>query len=251
MYLPHFIQRWIIKACKNNIDKYFAKSKISTATDFKKFRETNIKYINKYVDVILAVSKRVAAICISHGMDSKKVKCSYIGTKFADMALYKRLNPNPTDGLTICYLGYARNDKGYFFMMDALSELSPEHKKQINIVIAAKGAPCLEKLSDFKSVKVYDGYSHENIKEILSGVDLGLVPVIWEDNLPQVAIEMSALGVPVLASSFGGASELTKSDLFKFKGADKKDFQEKNIKGPKCTVKSGISVFLSGCCFIY
>lgn len=229
-YIPHFIQRLMIKIFKKNINKYFPDTNISTADDFKKFRETNIKYINKYVDVILAVSKRVADICIEHGMDPKKVKCSYIGTKFADKAIYKRLNPNPTNGLTICYLGYARNDKGYFFMLDALSELPTKYKKQINVVIAARGTPCLEKLSGFKSVKPYDGYSHENINEILSGVDLGIVPVIWEDNLPQVAIEMSALGIPVLASSFGGASELSNSDLFKFKGGNKKDFQEKLIK---------------------
>ena len=230
LYLPHFIQRWIIKIFKKNINRYFVKTNISTASDFKKFRETNIDYINKYVDVVLAVSKRVSDICISHGIRPEKVKCSYIGTKFADNALYRRRNPNQKDGLTICYLGYARNDKGYFFMLDALSELPQEYKTQVNIIIAAKGAPCLERLSNFKSVITYDGYSHKNLKEVLSNVDLGLVPVIWEDNLPQVAIEMSALGIPILASSFGGASELTRSDLFKFRGGDKQDFQTKLIQ---------------------
>ena len=52
---------------------------------------------------------------------------------------------------------------------------------------------------------------------------------MWEDNLPQIAIEMVAMGVPVLCSSFGGASELCHSDRFIFQGGDEKDFRNKLI----------------------
>ena len=38
---------------------------------------------------------------------------------------------------------------------------------------------------------------------------------------------MVAHGVPILCSSFGGASELCASDLFKFKGGNEQDFIEK------------------------
>ena len=31
---------------------------------------------------------------------------------------------------------------------------------------------------------------------------------MWEDNLPRVAIEQIAMGVPILTSNLGGASEL-------------------------------------------
>ena len=71
------------------------------------------------------------------------------------------------------------------------------------------------------------GYNHNELRTILKNVDLGIIPVLWEDNLPQVAIEMVANGVPILCSSFGGASELCKSDLFKFNGGDEKDFVDK------------------------
>ena len=80
---------------------------------------------------------------------------------------------------------------------------------------------------NFHSVEIIHGYSHSDLSNILRGVNLGIIPVLWEDNLPQVAIEMVALGVPVLSSDAGGASELCSSNLFKFKSGNKKDFLQK------------------------
>ena len=53
------------------------------------------------------------------------------------------------------------------------------------------------------------------------------MPVLWEDNLPQVSIEFKAMGIPVLASDKGGASELSTSNAFKFKSEDYSDFISK------------------------
>ena len=86
------------------------------------------------------------------------------------------------------------------------------------------------KLKNFNKVIIYNGYNHKELPQIMAQVNLGIVPVIWEDNLPQVAIEMVACGVPILCSSFGGASELCKSELFKYKGGDQQDFLEHLIK---------------------
>ena len=83
------------------------------------------------------------------------------------------------------------------------------------------------KLDNFNKVIIHNGYTHKDLPNILKEVNLGIVPVLWEDNLPQVAIEMVALGVPILCSSFGGASELCNSDLFKFEGANESDFLQK------------------------
>ena len=84
-----------------------------------------------------------------------------------------------------------------------------------------------EKLKNFAGVVVHNGYTHEQLPFILKDVHLGIVPVLWEDNLPQIAIEMVACGVPVLCSSFGGASELCNSDLFKFAGGNEESLLER------------------------
>ncbi|EFO1227295.1 glycosyltransferase, partial [Escherichia coli] len=47
-------------------------------------------------------------------------------------------------------------------------------------------------------------YVQENLKEIISTINLGLVVPIWEDNAPQVVMEFLNLKTPVLATSRGG-----------------------------------------------
>ena len=51
---------------------------------------------------------------------------------------------------------------------------------------------------------------------VLSGVNLGLVPPLWEDNLPQVAIELVSRGIPILTSDRGGAQEVFANKAFTF-----------------------------------
>ena len=72
---------------------------------------------------------------------------------------------------------------------------------------------------------IYNGYTHADFPEIFKGVNLGVIPPVWEDNLPQVTIEMIANGIPVIASSNGGAKELNDHPAFVFK--DKSDFISK------------------------
>jgi hypothetical protein len=68
----------------------------------------------------------------------------------------------------------------------------------------------------------FDGYTHEQLETILDGVDVGMIPVQWEDNLPQVATEMVAHGVPLITSHRGGAKELGGDNpAFVFKSSNK------------------------------
>jgi glycosyltransferase involved in cell wall biosynthesis len=62
------------------------------------------------------------------------------------------------------------------------------------------------------------------MSQILADVDLGIVPVLWEDNLPQVAIECVASGVPILTSDRGGAQELLGCPDLVFRAGSCRDF---------------------------
>ncbi len=79
----------------------------------------------------------------------------------------------------------------------------------------------------FDTVTFYNGYTHAQLPRILAGVDLGVVPVLWEDNLPQVAIECVASGVPILTSNRGGAQELLNCPALVFKAGSTGDFLAK------------------------
>ncbi len=208
---------------------YIGNKSTMLPANYVEYRKHNIEYLNKYADYVLAVSERVREIMIKNGCNPDIVKTSYIGTKFAENELKYSVAQN-TQPFTIAYLGYERIDKGFFFFIDALNKMNSKLASKINVVLAVAGIHkenYENKLSHFNKVIVYNGYTHDKLQDILKEVNLGIVPVLWEDNLPQVAIEMVALGVPILCSDFGGASELTKSDLFKFKGGDESDFINK------------------------
>lgn len=201
------------------------------AADYARYREHNIEYLNRYADIILAVSDRVREIMTGHGTDPERIKTSYIGTRFAESEL-GRSAAQVTAPFTIAYLGYEREDKGFFFLTDSLAQLPEAVSRKINIVLAVADLHeehVFPKLNRFNEVIVHKGYTHDNLREILSRVNLGIVPVLWEDNLPQVAIEMVAFGVPILCSDLGGASELSGSPLFRFKAGDSEDLNARLI----------------------
>lgn len=195
------------------------------------FCEIATNNLNKYMDKILAVSKRVYDIAVDNGIDNEKLMVSYIGTAIAENQVKQSTAPE-SQFFKIAYLGSDINfaEKGYPFLIKALSQIDSEDAAQIDLVLTTtNGEPemLMKQLDRFHSVEVKVGYTHRELEDILKGSDLGVIPVLWEDNLPQIAIEMVSLGIPVLSSDAGGASELCDSNLFQFKQGDVDSFKEK------------------------
>lgn len=220
-----------------NLDKWastlgFDKlDKVIDAHNILDYFQKAVGTLNANMDFILAVSDRVKEIAIENGFDKSKTITSYIGTRVAEFAIQ-----NHRPGLKGKYfkIGYLGNDynvveKGYKFLVDALSSLDDTTAGKIDLLLTMRNgdeAELQNKLKKFHSVEIKRGYMHHELKSLLNDVDLGIVPVLWEDNLPQIAIEMVAMNVPILCSSYGGASELCASDQFKFNGGDANDLKK-------------------------
>lgn len=196
-------------------------------------RAAMVDLINGHADAVLCVSDRVRKIAAHHGIAPGKLHTSYIGTQEA--AKWESTQPKaalvqPDGTLRLAYLGYMRRDKGFFFLLDALEALPPSIIGRLRLTIAAR---CTEaaimtrlkalapRLAELRQV---DGYTHAGLDALLADVDLGVVPVMWEDNLPQVAIEMHARHIPLLTSDRGGAQELGRCPEMVFRAGDSADF---------------------------
>lgn len=188
--------------------------------------------INRYIDYELVVSKRVGEVAVHFGIDKDKIVLSYIGTKSADNQ--KRKSTNTSADFTLLYMGYAAQVKGFFEYLNILESLDTEYARNISLRFASKipNGKVLQRVENmkqkYKSVEIYNGYTHEDFPKITKDVSLGIVPPVWEDNLPQVAIEMISNGIPVLTSDCGGAHELNDHPDFVF--TDSNDFEDKIIK---------------------
>jgi glycosyltransferase involved in cell wall biosynthesis len=192
-------------------------------------RARMVDLINRQCDRVLCVSDFVARVAERHGVRRDILQTSYIGT--AEAACFDQTQPRPTlvqpDGtITLGYLGYMRRDKGFFFLLEALETLPEPLAKRIRLVVAARsiGGAVMNRLTDLGSrlggLQYADGYTHDGLDELLSGVDLGVIPVLWNDNLPQVAIEMHARHIPLLTSDLGGAQELANCPDMVFRAGD-------------------------------
>ncbi|MFA3920793.1 glycosyltransferase [Ruegeria hyattellae] len=206
------------------------------ASGFADRRQGMIDQINANCDLVLGVSDRVCEIARVYGVRPEILRTSYIGTKQAEAFAETRpaaTLPKSKTALTLGFLGYMRRDKGFFFLLDTLEALPPELAAQVRLVVAARTGEteAMRRLELLKvrlgSVAHLDGYSHDGLDDLLRDVDVGLIPVLWEDNLPQVAIEMHARHIPLLTSDMGGARELAGCPDMVFAAGDTDSFADR------------------------
>ncbi|WP_051294411.1 glycosyltransferase [Gemmobacter nectariphilus] len=187
------------------------------AAAFAARRAGMVAAINAHADRVLCVSDRVRMLAAAHGLTPALLQTARIGTPEAARFDRTRARPALTDAqghLRLAYLGYMRRDKGFFFLLDALEALPEAMAARLHLTVAARRGPP-EAMARLEALRArlaglvhVDGYTHDQLDGILSEVTLGVVPVLWEDNLPQVALEMHLRGIALLTSDLGGAQEL-------------------------------------------
>lgn len=203
------------------------------ALHFAERRAAMVGLINAHCARVLCVSDRVRQIALQYGLDAGRAMTLPIGTDQA--AAWQRSAARPgflaADGtLRLAYLGYMRADKGFPFLMAALAALPPDRARRLHLTVAARPgdtamtAAMAALRPRLASLTHVPGYAHSDLDALLAGVDLGVVPVMWEDNLPQVALEMHARHIPILCSDRGGARELGNCDALVFRAGDAGDF---------------------------
>ncbi len=206
------------------------------AAHFAARRAETVALINDNCDLVLCVSDRVGEVVRHHGIDEELLHTSYIGSaeagKFTETAPRGAV-PGRDGTLTLAYLGYMRRDKGFFFLLDALENLPDDLVGRLHLLVAARAGPAgamarLEALrTRLAGLRHVDGYTHDGLDDLLADVDVGMVPVMWEDNLPQVAIEMHARHIPLLTSDLGGAQELANCPEMVFRAGSVDSFGDR------------------------
>jgi len=232
--------RWIyskthLLATVNNLPDHNKKLVIEGLKSAKVYAERRRFYVsmlNEYCHRIIAVSQRTAALAKGFNVHDSKLSVLYIGTEQAEYIKLKRKPPEKDEVISFLYMGYMRRDKGFYFLLEVLENLSRKSASKMRIVFAApitddKAMQRLKRIAfKYQEIIIYDGYTHSTLSEILKGVNVGIVPVLWEDSLPQVAIEMVSNGIPIITSDLGGSAELSQCKKFVFKAGSKKQIEQ-------------------------
>lgn len=115
------------------------------------------------------------------------------------------LRPLDVDKLRIGYLGRLAAPKGIEVMLDALSQAGGRWE----LHVAGKGDPHYEaQLRERYEPRGVNFLGRIDAGAFLKGIDLLVVPSLWNEPCPLVLGEAANAGVPVVASSVGGIPEV-------------------------------------------
>ncbi|KPJ98807.1 MAG: hypothetical protein AMK71_10805, partial [Nitrospira bacterium SG8_35_4] len=106
------------------------------------------------------------------------------------------------------YLTGASHIKGYEVLLDSFSKLDQSRARLVAYGFDETGY-FRDKYSSLNA-EFYSAYNTKQLNEILSGIDVGVVPSIWEEVFGIVGIEFLTAGIPVIGSNIGGIPEWLK-----------------------------------------
>ena len=149
--------------------------------------------------LVMAVSNRVAEL-FAQTYPSASYRTIHIGNASATAEVPIKTASNK---IRVTYLGTFSKHKGgdlFLELVSYCSRLNPD----IEFKFYGKlEIPYDKKVTDYPIV-IGGKYVPSDIPKIMAETDIGVAMPIWEDNGPQVVMEMVNYGTPVLATAVGG-----------------------------------------------
>lgn len=206
------------------------------------------------VSHFIAVSKQTKASWVELGIPEEKISVVHNGTDIQRYTLSEDYAPVreklglPKDATIILFIGRLNPNKGVEVLLKAFA-LAFQSRSNTRLLIV--GTPVLEPGQDSseariryqaslaqlaKTLEIADivkflGYSSDTAS-LYQASDVTVVPSVWAEPFPRVALESLACGTPVLASRIGGLSELLSPDFedWLFEPGNEKDLANALLK---------------------
>lgn len=175
-------------------------------------RRERMQRIFELVDCFIAPSKFLLKKYTSLGLPANKVIHLDYGFNTEP---FKEINRKKSEKLRLGYIGTLIPPKGVHVLLGAFSKItSPLVELRIHGAFDEQNdeyrgySNRLRTLFSQKNVTWYGAYENQMINQILSEIDLLIVPSIWYENSPLVIHEAFMAHVPVITSNAGGMAEL-------------------------------------------
>ncbi len=223
---------FINKLC--NVGKINREKFKNNSPNFHKMYQMNKKLLEG-ATLLLPVSNRVKDIYIKANIKNK-YEVLHIGNVTANnFKKYKSKNFQPRK-LKVVFLGNFSKIKGGEEYIKLSKNL--DHRKFEFYFLGR----CSEEERDkmLKNAIVNKGsYKQNELSKILREYDIGCVLSIWEDNAPQVVMELLNNNIPVIGTKMGGIPDFVVDNMngFLYDPYDKKSFLSMIEKVSKLTVE--------------
>jgi glycosyltransferase involved in cell wall biosynthesis len=174
-------------------------------------RFSHLRAAFELVDIAIAPSRFLIEMFGRNGYPADRIRHSPYGM---DLSWLPALRPrNLAAPLTFGYLGQIHPLKGVDVLVRAVASLPPRSDVALEIHGDLSKQPAysdrLRALASGRSDIRFPGpFGRDRIAEVLSGLDVVVVPSRWYENTPLVIYEAFAAGKPVIATNLGGMSEV-------------------------------------------
>ena len=170
-----------------------------------------MRVINEKIDLFIAPSLFLKNVYEEYGIQQKKI--IHMDYGFDKMKINaSNIKKNKSHKIRFGYLGRIIPVKGIVTLIDAFNQVD-HSKAELNIYGKIPSSFLYLKSRVYDSVVSFKGgYNYSNICEVLSNIDVLVVPSIWYENSPLVIHEAFLARIPVIASNLGGMAELISNE---------------------------------------
>lgn len=182
--------------------------------DFYKKNLTNrnneiTNFTKKYFDHLIFPNETFSKFYFSHLNINIKYSIIDLGIK---KNYYKKNIKLKNEKLNFIFLGGADTRKGWKIIEESFYKILSKYKDRVNLKIYGhKKKTSKSKLNKFNSVSFYESFNNDEIYDILSWADLGLVPTYFDTYNLVLRHYIEAGLVPITTSFFG--SEIVKNNI--------------------------------------
>ncbi|MDI9613847.1 MAG: glycosyltransferase [Acidobacteriota bacterium] len=176
------------------------------ASAYRRRRTEFIANLNR-VNAIHVYSRKSGKILVDYGVHEDRIHYVPISTRAVDSIARKK----PHDGrypITFGYRGGIAENKGLEILIKAFRSVD---QSRARLRIFGNGQQrylqYLRNQAQGLNIEFMGGYPSKDVGKINLGIDVGIIPSIWEELFGLVGIEFLGSGVPIIASDIGGINE--------------------------------------------
>jgi glycosyltransferase involved in cell wall biosynthesis len=178
-------------------------------------RPAYIRERMQLVDHILAYTRLTRDLLLANGIGAEKIGVSHYGIDTSLIVEASKARRRPSSTLRLGFVGTLAPHKGCDVLLRAFEALPPGLDATLSIHGDSKGyEPFMEELRGLargdERITFHGPFPREEIGDVLSEIDVLVVPSRWYENAPGVVFEAFAAKVPVVATDLGGLSEVVR-----------------------------------------
>jgi len=163
----------------------------------------------EYVDLFVSPSKFLLNKMVGFGIPKEKMYYLDYGFNYEFFRNYKKKSSNK---IRFGYIGRIIPTKGVHLIIDAFNKIK-DNNVELRIYGSSSTLDYLKKRTKNKNIIFKGAYKNWEISNVLSEVDVLIVPSIWFENSPLVIHEAALAKIPVITTNLGGMAEYVKNGV--------------------------------------